>query len=128
MAARTPRTEGSGADIVYIWSGVLTTDTCNSVMPPSGYNDRSIQITGTPGAGLVVDVQGSNDPASSPTGFCGMREPGNARLNTLLVAANLASGDIREILESSIHVQPVPSSGDGTTNLTIRLKCSKSNK
>jgi hypothetical protein len=125
MAAITAIRKGGIHEEVFVWSPVTNADTMNPVMPSGGFNDRSIQVTGTPGAALVLDVQGSNDPETTAAGMCGLREHGNARLNTLLVTANLGNGDIRQILESSVHVQPVLSGGDGTTSLTVRLKCSR---
>jgi hypothetical protein len=111
-------------EVIYTWAGVINSSTPAPVIPPGGHNDRTIQISGTPGAGLAIDVQGSNQTVNPGTEWASLREPGNAKLNTLLVTANLGSGDMRQILESTQQVKPVLSGGDGTTALTIRLKCS----
>jgi hypothetical protein len=123
MAVQTPVEEHpSPGTYIYTWGPAGNADTFLPVMVPPSHNDKTVQVTGTPGAVLVLDIQGSDETVQPGTLFQSLREPGNAKLVTLLVTANLP--DIRQILESVNQVKPViTSGGDGTTAITIRLKC-----
>jgi len=128
MAVITPTTEHECSGVlIYTWSGIVAGDTLTEVNPLGGFADRTIQIAGTPGAGLVIDVQGTNQRING-TQWAGLRNPAVARLNTLFTTALLASGDMQQILESTQQVRVVLTGGDGTTALTIRLRCEASSR
>lgn len=123
MAVQTALEERpSPGTYIYTWGPAGNGDTFVPVMVPPSHNDKTVHVTGTPGPTLVLDIQGSDQTVEPGTLFNSLREPGNAKLSTLLVTANLP--DIRQILESVNQVKPlIVSGGDGTTAITIRLKC-----
>jgi len=128
MATITPTIEDECTGVrIYTWAGVVQGDTLTAVNPLGGFADRSVQIAGTPGAGLTIDVQGSNERING-TQWAGLRNPAVVRLNTLFTTALLASGDIQQILEATQQVRVVLTGGDGTTTLTIRLRCEASTR
>jgi hypothetical protein len=128
MATITPTTEHECTGVLlYTWAGIVSGDTLESVNPLGGFADRSIQIAGIPGAGLTIDVQGSNQRING-TQWAGLRNPGLERFTTLLTTALLADGAIQQILESTQQVVVVLTGGDGTTALTIRLRCEASSR
>ena len=113
--------------LIYTWSGVVQGSTLDPVNPFGGFADRSVQIAGTPGAGLTIDVQGSNERLNG-TQWAGLRNPGVVRLNTLFTTALLGNGDIQQILEATQQIRIVVTGGDGSTALTIRLRCEASTR
>jgi hypothetical protein len=128
MAVILPTTEHEcGGVLIYTWTGVVQGDTLTEVNPPGGFADRTIHIAGTPGAGLTIDVQGSNQRING-TQWAGLRNPAVVRLNTLFTTALLGSGDIQQILEATQQVRVVLTGGDGTTALTVRLRCEASTR
>jgi len=91
------------------WSGLLNTDDGTPIEMP-GSADRSIQITGTFGAGGTIVFEGSNDG----TNYASLTDPqGNAISKT-------AAG-IEAIAELTRYVRPRVTAGDGTTNLVATL-------
>jgi hypothetical protein len=113
--------------LIYTWPGIVVGDTLEPVNPLGGFADRSVQVAGTPGAGLVMDVQGSNQRLNG-TDWAGLRNPGLERFTALFTTATLGSGAIQQILESTQQVRVVLTGGDGTTALTVRLRCEASSR
>lgn len=76
------------------------------------YPDRSVQLTGTLGAGGTATIEGSNDE----TTFQGLADPqGNAlAMNTL---------KIEQIMELPLKTRPRITGGDGTTALNVIFIC-----
>lgn len=101
------------------WTPILQGDTCSPGVVPPGHTDMSVHVYGTFGAADVIDIKGSNDEGGA--GMASLREPGNALLSSLLVTAN--GNQLRQILEACRVLQPVPTGGDGTTSLTIKIVC-----
>jgi len=75
------------------------------------WQDRTVQITGTFGAGGSVTIQGSNDDGSN---WATLTDPlGNALTFT-------AAG-MKQITELPILVRPSVTAGDGTTAINVWL-------
>lgn len=91
------------------WTGLLNTDDGTPFEGP-GSNDRSIQFTGTFGAGGTIILEGSNDG----TNWFTLTDPqGN---NISVTAAR-----IEQISELTRFVRPRVTAGDGTTNLVATM-------
>jgi hypothetical protein len=94
---------------VVTWSGLLNGDYGEAV-ELAVYADRSVQITGTFGAGGTCVIQGSNDG----TNWATLADPqGNLLSHT--------DTKIEAILELTRYLRPYVSGGDGTTNLTATM-------
>lgn len=93
-----------------VWSGLLNGDDGNPESP-GRLSDRSVQVSGTFGAGGSVSIQGSNDGIS----WSILRDPAGAPLTFT------TGPDLKEILENTLYVRPVVTAGDGTTSLQVQL-------
>lgn len=116
MAVRNPTITSQNSGQLIQWTGLLNGDTglpvdCNA------FGDRSIQVTGTFGAGGSVRPEGSNDG----TTFAQLRDP----TSTLMA---LTATDLKQILECSNFIRPNVTAGDGTTSLTVSVFVRRSNR
>lgn len=94
---------------IITWTGLLNGDTGESKSMP-GSSDRSIQFSGTFGAGGTIEVQGSNDG----TNWIVLTDlQGNAITKTV--------ASIEMITEVTRHIRVEVTAGDGTTDLTATL-------
>ena len=94
---------------VLTWSGLLNGDDGSPVEMP-GSADRSVQFTGTFGAGGTIVFEGSNDG----TNYVTLTDPqGNTISKT---AAALES-----VVELTRYVRPRVTAGDGSTDLVASL-------
>jgi len=113
MATRTPtRTPvpGYGEDSVVIqWSGLLNGDDGSPIEMP-GSADRSIQVSGTFGAGGTIILEGSNDG----TNYVTLADPQGTAISKTAAA-------IEAVLELTRYIRPRVTAGDGTTNLVATL-------
>jgi hypothetical protein len=99
---------------IYTWTP-LTFSGLDSGQPIQGpgWTDRSVQITGTFGAGGTIVIEGSNDGVNYSTLH-------DTFGNTL----SLTQAAVTQILEISLLVRPRVTAGDGTTSLNaIFLGC-----
>jgi hypothetical protein len=76
------------------------------------YADRTVQITGTFGAGGSITMQGSNDGTNW---FALTDLQGNAITKT--------ASAMELITEAPLYLRPLVTAGDGTTSLTVKLLC-----
>lgn len=91
------------------WTGLLNGDDGNPETP-GRLSDRSVQISGTFGAGGSISIQGSNDGIN----WTILRDPAGAALT-------FTTADLKEVLENTQYIRPVVTAGDGTTSLTVNL-------
>jgi hypothetical protein len=92
-----------------VWGPMQNGDTGTFQIEP-GFADRSVQVTGTFGAGGTVAIEGSNDGVN---GYV---------LNTPFgVALNITQASIEEILEATWQIRPHVVSGDGTTSVIVSM-------
>lgn len=95
------------------WLAMANGDTGTPLLPEhsADYQDRSIQITGTFGAGGSVTIQGSNDGGVT---WATLTDPlGNPLTFT-------AAG-IQRVTETTEQIRPNVTAGDGTTSLNAYL-------
>lgn len=114
MAVRNPTITPQAHGQVITWTGLLNGDTGLPV-DMNAFGDRSIQVTGTFGAGGSVRPEGSNDG----TNYVQLRDPTST-------AMALTAADLKQILECSNFVRPNVTAGDGTTSLTVTIFCRRS--
>lgn len=108
------RTATLGPDVDYrtlrlIWSGLLNGDT-GDAREFGGWNDRSIQVTGTFGSGGSLTLQGTNDG----TNWYTLYDAYNSALT-------FTSAGLRSVLVLPWKVRPIVTAGDGTTSLVATL-------
>jgi len=112
MAIRQPtftKIEGDDSAILVQWTGLLQGDTGAPVQLVK-YADRSVQVTGTFGAGGSVLIEGSNTSVDFAT------------LNRLQgTPLSISSAGISQILENTVQLRPNVSGGDATTNLSVAV-------
>lgn len=77
-------------------------------------SDKSVQVTGTFGAGGSVTIQGSNDGGTT---WHTLNQPDGTTPLTFT-----ASG-LEHVLENPELIRPIVTAGDGTTSLNIYLFC-----
>ena len=105
----------------WIWTGLLNGDDgaplggatagANYHRDHAVYGDRSVQITGTLGAGGTIVIEGSNDGGVT---WATLNDAfGNALTLTAL--------GIKQITECVGQIRPRVTAGDGTTNLNVYL-------
>jgi hypothetical protein len=93
-----------------VWSGILQSDTCSELVAPQ-YPSKTIQVSGTFGAGGTIQPHGSNTSGGS---FAQLNDPSGA-------AIALTNTAVEIIGENPLAVKPVLSGGDGTTSLTVTI-------
>lgn len=77
----------------------------------ANYADRSVQVSGTFGAGGTLVLEGSNDGGAN---YFTLNDAfGNA--------LSFTSGALKQITESVERVRPNVTGGDGTTSLNVNL-------
>lgn len=97
-----------------LWENCANGDT-GAPIELSYYQDRTIQVVGTFGAGGSVSLQGSNDGGTT---WATLTDPlGNALTFT-------ATG-LKQILELPQKIRPSVTAGDGTTSLDVYIHMRK---
>lgn len=99
--------------VVVVWTGLLNGDD-GFQYENVGRADRSIQFTGTFGAGGTIVLEGSNNGVNYVT----LSDPSS-------IAISKTAASIEAVLELMRFVRPRVTGGDGTTNLQARLLCSR---
>lgn len=115
MATRTPTITEPDAErlpgnwAIVQWSGMLNTDD-GTPIDMVAFPDRSVQVTGTFGAGGNLRIEGTIDGTTWAT----LTDPqGNA--------LDFTAAKIEAISELVRRVRPRVTAGDGTTNLVVSL-------
>lgn len=117
MATRTPSSlsKRNAHAKHWKWAGLLNGDD-GTPLALHGFTDRSVQVTGTFGAGGSVDLVGSNDEGVT---WVVLTDPqGNALTFT--------TARLEAISEAVDLVKPLVTAGDGTTSLAMFLFASGS--
>lgn len=97
--------------VIVTWTGLLNGDTGKPVNI-ARFPDKTIQVTGTFGAGGDVDMQGSN--LTTPVWGQLHDAPGGTIIS---IGDNLPL----TIAESPLLIRPDVAGGDGTTDLTVTI-------
>lgn len=109
-ASVTPISYANGEKAhVVTWSALANGDD-GSAIELFGSSDRSIQVTGTFGAGGSVRLQGSNDGSN----WAALTDPQGNDLN-------ITSAKIEAITEITRYIRPLVTAGDGTTSLVVTV-------
>lgn len=123
VAASIARIETFGDDCHVITWGPLTQagldDGAAIEMPGSA--DRSVQVTGTLGAGGSVRIEGSNLPTPRTAAADGTFADWFPLTDPQGNALNMAALGGEAITEGTRWIRPRVTAGDGTTSLTVRL-------
>jgi polygalacturonase len=102
---------------VMVWTPLTTTNADGAAIEMPGSSDRTIQFTGTFGAGGTVILQGSNflsPTAGTDADWFTLTDPqGNA------ISKTAAAGEA--VLELTRWIRPKVTAGDGTTAISARL-------
>lgn len=93
---------------VTLWANLAHGDD-GEMISVAAYTDKSVQVTGTFGAGGTLTVQGSNDGVNWAT----LTDPQG---NDLV----FSSAKIELVSEATLYLRPA-ASGDGTTDLTVHV-------
>lgn len=93
------------------WAALALNDDGAPIGPEwSHYPDRSVQVTGTFGAGGSISWEGSNDG----TNWATLNTPAGA-------AITLTAAGLKQVLEGSLYARPHVTAGDGTTALVVTV-------
>lgn len=84
-------------------------------MQLAGYADKSIQVSGTYGAGGSVACEGTND------GNAAHFEPLTDPSQTIITITSASTTHIKSVTEAVVWVRPHVTAGDGTTALTVSI-------
>lgn len=118
MAVRNATVTNVAKGVIKVqWTGLLNGDQ-GRAEDLTRFPDRTVQLTGTLGAGGSINVEGSNDGGSTYHIMNDTRGEGNVLTLTAL--------DMRQILENPALMRPNVTAGDGTTNLTLTILASTS--
>ena len=106
--------KGSGAVrnnsyFVHEWAGLLNGED-GAAVERGDLSDKTVQVSGTFGAGGTVLIEGSMDGTTWAT----LRSP-------LDTALSLQAAAVHAVLENPRYLRPRVSAGDGTTSLTVVL-------
>lgn len=100
---------GEGKAWVASWPNMQNTDV-GEVIEAWEFFDRSLQVSGTFGAGGSCALKGSNDK----TNFVALTDPQG-------VAIAVTTAGIKAVTEVARQVRPEITAGDGTTSLTVTM-------
>ena len=101
---------GNTRGVVVQW-GPLANGDDGEAIPFSQYADKSVQVTGTFGAGGSVRFEGSNDGGTNWAPLTDVQ--GNA--------LDFTSARIKQVTEVTALTRPRVTGGDGSTSLTVSL-------
>lgn len=108
----TRRTPEGANNLVHVttWTGLANGDDGSPLQMPEAA-DRSVQVTGTFGAGGSVRLEGSNDGGNT---WATLTDPqGNA--------LDITAAKIEAVTELTEYIRPRVTAGDGTTSLAVHL-------
>lgn len=94
-----------------VWSAVLNGND-GSPFKFVMWADRTVQITGTFGAGGSVSIEGSNE--DPPVNWSVLTDSSGA-------AMTYSSASLKQMNEAPLWVRPHVTAGDGTTSLVVSL-------
>lgn len=111
---------------VYIvtWAGLLNGDDGAPFVFPDKA-DKSVQVTGTFGAGGNLKIEGANAQGYIPslTGGTALTPTYALLADPQGTALDITAAKIEQVLENTNVIRPRVSAGDGTTSLVCVLVC-----
>jgi hypothetical protein len=105
----TQTPDGQTNTIIVSWTPLLNGDTGQAAAIGT-YADRTVQVSGTFGAGGSVQIEGSNDGVTYATLSDGSG-----------VAIVKTSAGVSLISENPRYIRPRVTAGDGTTSITVTI-------
>lgn len=95
----------------FVWAAQANGDDGTPLGPDwSNYPDRSVQVTGTFGAGGSVSWEGSNDGSN----WAVLTTPAGG-------AVTFTAAGLKQVLEGTLYSRPHVTAGDGTTALVVTV-------
>ena len=104
---------GNNNFILVQWNALANADDGDPFIL-SHYTDRSVQITGTFGAGGTVVLQGTNDGVN----YTNLTDNQGNLLS-------FTAPKLVQVMEIVLMIKPVVTAGDGTTNININMLVKK---
>lgn len=92
------------------WAAMANSDV-GTALSAAQLADKSVQISGTFGAGGTIIIEGSNNGGVS---YSTLRDPQGTALS-------FTAADLKQILENADLLRPRVTAGDGTTALTVAV-------
>lgn len=83
------------------------------------YGSKAVQVSGTPGAGGALKIEGTLAPPGQTAVYGTVNKPAGTPLT--FAAADVTANALFEILEDCYIVRPSVTAGDGTTSIIVRL-------
>ena len=106
---QTEATGGFGRCVLVQWSGLLNGDDGDKA-DLAGFSDKTVQITGTPGTGGTIILEGTLDG----TTYAQLTDPqGNP--------ISFTAAGIEAVSENVIGLRPRVTAGDGSTNFVCNV-------
>ena len=98
------------------WTPLTNVNVDGSPVANTRFSDRSVQVSGTFGAGGTITMQGTNqvDGAGLPINWATLFDQAGAALT-------FTAAGLKTVLQVSRFIRPLESAGDGTTSLTVTL-------
>ena len=96
---------------VVTWTGLLNGDVGKPFVSPQ-FADKCVQTEGDFGVGGACEIEGTN--YTTPGNYRTLNDPQGNPLSVL-------TPKVEQILENPYQLRPRVSSGDGTTDLTVKL-------
>lgn len=93
--------------MAFEWASILNAETGNAAQAAK-WPTKTVQVSGTPGAGGSVQLEGSNDG----TNWTLLRD-------SLGVTLVFTAAGLRDVLENTRHIRARVTAGDGTTNFKV---------
>lgn len=100
---------------IYTWTPMTLGDQGDGV-GSTGTGDRTVQVTGTFGAGTSVAIEGTLDGVN----FATLRDPTGSLLT-------FSSPGLKAVLENVIQLRPHIVAGDGTEAITVMMAVRRTN-
>ena len=100
---------------VYTWAPMTAGDVGDSV-GSTGTGDRTVQVSGTFGAGTSVAIEGTLDGVNFNT----LRDPTGSLLT-------FSGAGLKAVLENVIQLRPHIVAGDGTEQITVVMAVRRTN-
>ena len=107
------------------WASLADGDSGTPYRAPH-YADKSVQVSGTPGAGGNCRIQGSNVANGVSVVYGTLNDPQGNVLD--FTAADVTANKLEEVLENSYLIRPTITAGDTTTAISVRLLISTVSK
>jgi len=105
----TQRPSGNTRTFIATWTPLANGDD-GSMVQFSQYTDKSVQVSGTFGAGGALRLEGSNNGVD----WAVLTDPQGNDLT-------ITTPKIEMVTEATLYVRPRVTAGDGTTSLTVTL-------